>query len=204
MPQLQRFFCSNCKKPIDEVTVDGKPVPLVAYMVVGQVPDTDPVDLDTGSGVKVPSFIREAMQEYVTLRRFDWCINCLANLFGLTLCTAETDPLYSTEQVIATSTKLVGARAADMAALEKKQAPRAAVERHHDEVSRVMLAIKVGRGAMKAPKLPPKAMPAKVPPANVPPTPSLLTHPPPGIAPTGRRRKAKARKPIMAHVKPPE
>jgi hypothetical protein len=84
MPQHQRMYCTNCGESVYNKMIDGVRVPLVVYMVVGQPPDTGPaVDLDVGSPVKVPSFIREIMQTPVA--RVEFCVPCFAKIFGLKL-----------------------------------------------------------------------------------------------------------------------
>jgi hypothetical protein len=114
MPQLQRFFCSNCKRPIDEIQIEGKPVPLVVYFVVGQPPDTGaPVDLDEGSGVKVPSWVREIMQPHVPTARVELCIPCVAEIFGTKLVTADADPMFSKEATRETARAISLRRVAD-------------------------------------------------------------------------------------------
>jgi hypothetical protein len=182
MPQTQRYLCSNCERPIDEVKVGTKLVPLVAYLVVGQVPDAGPpIDL-LEDGVKVPSLIREIMQPHVSVARLEFCIPCFAELLGLKMYSAKDDPMYSPEQV-----KLTGSQLAE----RRQDNPHASsVEKHHDEVSRVLLGFKVGRGAVKAPKLP-KPVLVKHPEPKVP---SLRPAPQPGR----RARRGRA----VQHVEP--
>lgn len=198
MPQLQRFFCSNCLRPIDEVTIEGKPVPLVVYLVVGQPPDTGPpVDLDEGSGVKVPSWVREIMQPHVPTARVELCIPCVAEVFGTKLVTADADPMFSKEATRETARAISLRRVADDTARQRGEPSRSSVQQHHDTVSKVLQAVKVGRGALKAPKLPkpdpkPRAAPAPV----------LATAEPIGTslgAARNRARKAAAR-PQVKHV----
>lgn len=194
MPQMQRFFCSNCKRPIDEITIEGKPVPLVVYFVVGQPPDTGaPVDLDEGSGVKVPSWVREIMQPHVPTARVELCIPCVAELFGTKLVTADADPMFSKEATDETARALTRLNDADREAQRKGAPARTAVEQHHDTVIRALQAVKVGRGAAKAPKLPPPVKPPRAVPAPVPPVPSATS------ATRNRARKAAA-KPVVKHV----
>lgn len=144
MPQLNRMYCSNCKTSIYNVMVDGVRVPYVFYFVVGQPPDTGP-QLDVNAeGVKVPSFIRAILQAPVP--RAELCMNCVADIFGVPLVTAKEDPMYSDEQFD-----------------ENTQAIREVMQDESvDQVNtnaaimeRPLLAIKVGRGAVDAPALPP-------------------------------------------------
>jgi hypothetical protein len=143
MPQHQRMYCTNCGESVYNKTIDGERVPLVIYMVVGQPPDTGPaVDLDVGSPVKVPSFVREIMQTPVA--RVEFCVPCFAAIFGLTLVTADDDPMYSSAQAAENTASYNAVQLDDsIPAVEKSQQIHA----------RTLTAIQVGRGAKKAPKL---------------------------------------------------
>jgi hypothetical protein len=162
MPQLNRFYCSNCKESIYNVKIDGQRVPIIHYIVTGQPDDTGPPFDVNGEGVKVTSFTREMMQAHVPVKRVELCEQCFAEIFGLKLHTAESDPMYSAAQEAETA-KVVTAAQQDV--------ELQAVDRHAITVERPFLAIKVGRGARKAPKLPkapkpatardPRAVPAK-------------------------------------------
>jgi hypothetical protein len=206
MPQLQRFFCSNCLRPIDEITIEGKPVPLVVYFVVGQPPDTGPpVDLDEGSGVKVPSFIREIMQPHVPTARVELCIPCVAEVFGTKLVTADADPMFSKEATRETARAISLRRVADDTARQNGERTRTSVEQHHDTVARVLQAVKVGRGALKAPKLPkpdpkPHAAPAPVIAATEPAGATGAATPPRSLGAARNRARKAAARPQVKHV----
>lgn len=180
MPQLQRFYCSSHKGPIDEVKIGGKLVPIVIYMVAGQVPDSGaPVDIGLGSGVKLPSAVRELMQPHVPVARLEFCVPCFAEHLGLKLFTAEDDPMYSTEQTQVTASKLQER--------QQKDPNATSVDTHHATVERALLGFKVGRGALKAPKLPPVMVKRPIAPA-MPPRPA-------------RARKTAKRERVL-HVEP--
>jgi hypothetical protein len=143
MPQHQRMYCTNCGESVYNKMIDGERVPLVIYMVVGQPPDTGPnVDLDIGSPVKVPSFIREITQTPV--QRVEFCVPCFAQIFGLKLVTADEDPMYSKAQADEN-------RETYNAVQMDESLP--AVERSKQIHARTLTAIQVGRGAKKPPKL---------------------------------------------------
>jgi hypothetical protein len=159
MPQHQRMYCSNCGESVYNKMINGVRVPLVIYMVVGQPPDTGPnIDLDIGSPVKVPSFIREIMQTPVP--RVEWCVPCFAAIFGLKLVTADEDPMYSKAQA--------AENAATFSAVQQDDT-LPAVEKSKQIHARTLTAIQVGRGAKKPPKLardaPRKSLAAKKVPA---------------------------------------
>jgi hypothetical protein len=141
MPQLTRHYCSNCKNSIYNTMIDGKRVPIVHYIVTGQAEDTGPaVD---GKQVKLTSFSRESLQ--MPTARVELCEICFSQIFGLKLLTAEDDPMYSDEQ-------------AELTWQENQQLQQDPevqhVDRHARIASRALLAVKVGRGAARAPKLP--------------------------------------------------
>ncbi|MEX1185328.1 MAG: hypothetical protein WEA80_01905 [Gemmatimonadaceae bacterium] len=115
--------------------IDGVRVPLVAYMVVGQPEDTGPVIDATDPNVKLPSFVRAIMNTPVA--RVEWCMKCLADVFGLALVTPAEDPLYSDEQV-GEERKMIEALQADLDV--------SSVDRAKQVYARTMTAIKVGRG----------------------------------------------------------
>jgi hypothetical protein len=97
MPQLTRHYCSRCQIAIYNCMINGVRVPILLYFVIGQPDDTGEFDVN-GPGVMVPSFIREIMQSHVPVARAELCINCVSEVFGLALVTAEEDPMYSVEQ----------------------------------------------------------------------------------------------------------
>lgn len=166
MPQLNRMYCSNCTNSIFNTFVgpDGKRakegdpgavrVPLVLQMVVGQPEDTGPILDINGEGVRVPSFVREMQMPHVPVKRVELCMICVSELFGLPLVDAQSDPMYSIEQQRAT-------QEAVEPLLRDEKVDR--VKAFGKSFERSMLAIKVGRGAVKAPKLPPRVMHAEAP-----------------------------------------
>lgn len=151
MPQ-SRFYCSKCKQSIYNVLTDGVRVPLVAQIVFGQPEDTGPPLDVNGSGVKVPSAVREIMQDHVPIKRMELCNNCFAETFGLELVTAQTDPMYSVEQ--SAETKRVVLAAVEDPEVDQVSTNQVAMER-------VLLAVKVGRGEEAAPALPVDAVPVR-------------------------------------------
>lgn len=162
MPQQSRFYCSNCKNPIYNTFIgpDGKRaaegdkdavrVPLVHYIVTGQPDDTGaPFD---GKVARITSFTRETLQ--MPVQRVELCEICFAEVFGLKLLTAEADPMYSDEQAEVTAKGISEVQ-------QNVEIP--AVDKAHLIATRALHAIKVDRGAAKAPKLP-KPEPPKPPP----------------------------------------
>jgi hypothetical protein len=145
MPQLTRHYCSRCQAAIYNCMVDGVRVPILLYFVVGKPDDTGECDVN-GPGVKVPSFVREIMQPHVPVARAELCMNCLSEVFGVELVTAEEDPMYSIEQSDLTATEV-------RAVVTDVDTP--AVEKAATVMDRVFSAIQVGRGAKQAPPLPP-------------------------------------------------
>lgn len=145
MPQLTRHYCSNCKTSIYNCTINGVRIPLVLYFVIGQPADTGPPLAINDPGVKLPSFVRAMMLPHVPAARVELCMNCVAEVFGVKLVTAQEDPMYSAEQEAQTKAEV-------QAVVDDKEI---------DEVNTVakvmehpLLAFRVGRGARKAPKLP--------------------------------------------------
>lgn len=140
MPQMTRHYCSRCKRSIYNTGV-----PLVVQLIIGQPEDTgEPFDLEAPTS-KVPSFIREIMQ--LPIARLEFCVPCLADTFGLKVETPDSDPMFSPEQR--------DENASTYSAIRSKHEIDA-VEKHAQLAARTLLAIKVGRGAEKPPKLPPK------------------------------------------------
>jgi hypothetical protein len=150
MPQLTRHYCSRCQIAIYNCMVNGVRVPILLYFVIGQPEDTGEFDVN-GPGVMVPSFVREIMQPHVPFARAELCINCVSDVFGLALVTAEEDPMYSVEQSDLTAIEVRSVNS-------DKNIP--AVEKAATAMDRVFTAIEVGRGAMAAPALPPVTPPA--------------------------------------------
>lgn len=146
MPQLNRMYCSNCKTSIYNCMIDEIRIPLVLYFVVGQPGDTGPPLGINDPGVKLPSFVREIMQ--VPVARAELCMVCVAEFFGVKLVTAEEDPMYSVEQEAVT--KAVVEAVVQDAEIDEVNTIAKVMERP-------LLALKVGRGAKKAPKLPKSA-----------------------------------------------
>lgn len=197
MPNVNRMYCSNCKTSIYNTFIgpDGKRsaegtrgavrVPLVLYFVVGQPPDTGETLGVNDPGVKLPSFVRELMQAHVPVARVELCMLCVAEVFGTKLYTADADPMHSPEQTAVTATKLAAAITPAMPEVDK----------HALQMERALLAVKVGRGGAKAPKLPkPTGIGRRA--DGKPPAP--VTNAPP-IA-----RKPKREKPRVLHVEPPK
>jgi hypothetical protein len=91
MAHVNDFLCDDCGRWCSTVTIDGKPVPLVVYVVAGVSPDYAgaPVGLND-PGVKVPAFIRELMARPVP--RQEWCVECFAKRFGVPLEAAPEPP----------------------------------------------------------------------------------------------------------------
>lgn len=145
MPNLTRMYCSNCKNSVYNTMIDGVRIPLVLYFVVGQPGDTGPMLDVNGEGVKLPSFVRELMQPHVPVARVELCMNCVAEVFGVKLVTAKDDTMYSAEQAKLTA-KDVGEVVQD-ASIDEVNTTAKVMERP-------LLALRVGRGAKKAPKLP--------------------------------------------------
>lgn len=145
MPQLSRMYCSNCKISIYNCMVDDVRIPLVFYMVVGQPGDTGPPLGINDPGVKLPSFVRAMMLPHVPAARAELCMNCVAEVFGVKLVTADEDPMYSAEQEEATKAEV-------QPVIEDKSIDE--VTTTAKVMERPLLALKVGRGANKAPKLP--------------------------------------------------
>lgn len=145
MPQLNRMYCSNCKRSIYNVLIDGVRIPLVLYFVVGQPSDTGPPLGINDPGVKLPSFVRAMMLPHVPAARAELCMECVAEFFGVKLVTAEEDPMYSAEQEAVTKTEVE-------AVVQNKEINQ--VDTTAKVMERPLLALKVGRGAKKAPKLP--------------------------------------------------
>ena len=155
MPQLNRMYCSSCGNSIYNTFVgsDGKRakegdpgavrIPLVHYIVTGQPGDSGPILDRNGEGVRVTSFSREIAQTPV--QRVEFCEICFAETFGLPLLTAQEDPMYSAQQQELTT------RAID-AVVQDQNIDEVATSAKIME--RPLLALKVGRGAEKAPKLP--------------------------------------------------
>lgn len=139
------MYCSNCKSSVYNTMIDGVRIPLVFYMVVGQPPDTGPPLGINDPGVKLPSFVRAMMLPHVPVARAELCMNCVAEVFGVPLLTAQDDPLYSREQEAETKIE-VDAVVQDKTIDEVTTTAKV--------MERPLLALKVGRGAEKAPKLP--------------------------------------------------
>jgi hypothetical protein len=158
MAELSRHYCVRCETSIFNVRTDDVRVPIVFKITIGQPDDTGP-KLDVNApGVRLPSVTREAMQDHVFVKSFSLCNNCVSEVFGLPLLTAEEDPMYSQDQAEA-SMRSVRAAAED--AEVDELATRAI------SLERAILAIQVGRGAVPAPPLAPvraKAIP--LPPAS--------------------------------------
>jgi hypothetical protein len=83
MTQAVRHYCDSCGRSVYNVEIDGKRVPLVFYMVVGQPPDTGPVIGLNDPGIKVPQFVRELMA--TPTARMELCMECLAIALNLPL-----------------------------------------------------------------------------------------------------------------------
>lgn len=148
MPQLNRMYCSNCKNSVYNTMIDGVRIPLVFYMVIGQPADTGPPLGINDPGVKLPSFVRAMMLPHVPVARAELCMNCVAEVFGVKLVTAQEDPMYSAEQEAEAKAEvqpIIDDKAIDEVTTTAKI------------MERPLLAIKVGRGAERAPKRP-KAM----------------------------------------------
>jgi len=141
------------------VTIDGIRIPLVLYFVVGQPEDTGPPFGINDPGVKLPSFIRELMQPHVPLKRVELCMVCAADIFGVELVTAQTDPMHSAEQQ---------AESAQEAMVTLQDNTLDAVTKDSTVLARSLLAVKVGRGAVPAPPLPPPAPVPEVEPVATP------------------------------------
>lgn len=94
MPQLTRHYCSRCARSIFNVEIDGKKIPLVIQMTIGQPADTgEPINVNDPE-VKLPHFIREIMHLAQGLQRVELCVACFALVFGLPLVTAEEDEMW--------------------------------------------------------------------------------------------------------------
>lgn len=146
MPQMSRYHCSRCKESIFNCLIDDKRIPLVFYMVVGQIPDAVE-DLDVNAeGVKVPSFIREMMATPGGTQRIDLCIKCLAEVFGLDLVAAADDPMYDSN-----NDKIPDAR--------QLAAGVGQVEAWHRLHVRPLHAIMVGQGRAQVSDLPAEYLP---------------------------------------------
>lgn len=89
------FLCDTCGESCGEgCTINGKKLPLVAYMVVGIPPgaklldQNSPGTLDLNApGIFVPQIVRELMAQPVARR--EWCMKCLAKAFKLPLVDAK-------------------------------------------------------------------------------------------------------------------
>lgn len=160
MPQLPRHYCSRCQIAIYNCMIDGVRVPILLYFVVAQPDDTGEFDVN-GPGVRLPSFVRELMQPHVPVARAELCMNCMSEVFGLALVTAEEDPMYSIEQSDLTAIQV-------RAVTSNKGIP--AVQKAATAMDRVFTAIQVGRGARAAPPLPPPT-PIEIPVEDAPPNP---------------------------------
>jgi hypothetical protein len=147
MPQLNRHYCSRCQTAIYNCMIDGQRVPILLYFVVGQPDDTGVFDAN-GAGVRLPSFVREIMQAHVPVARAELCMNCVSELFGVELVTAQEDSMYSIEQTKLTAVQI-------RAVATDSDIP--AVQKAATVMDRVFLAFQVGRGALTAPPLPPPA-----------------------------------------------
>ena len=162
------MYCSSCKNSIFNTFVgkdgkranDGDPdavrVPLIFYFVVGQAADTGPPLGINDPGVKLPSFVRAMMLPHVPVARVELCMICVSEVFGVPLLTAEEDPLYSAEQE--SETKVEVEAVVQNAEIDEVATAAKVMERP-------LLALKVGRGAEKAPPLPrsPKQVAAPAP-----------------------------------------
>lgn len=94
MAQLTRHYCTRCERSIYNVEIDGKRIPLVIQMVIGQPTDTGaPLEVN-GDGVKLPSFIREIMHLPEGLQRVELCVPCFAEIFGIPCVTAAEDEMW--------------------------------------------------------------------------------------------------------------
>lgn len=96
MPQIQRMYCSKCGISIGLVEVRGKRVPLVAYMVLGQGPDTGRPVAWADPEMAIPSFARELglSQIHGGPSRIELCMNCLADFMNVPLVTPSEDPMF--------------------------------------------------------------------------------------------------------------
>jgi hypothetical protein len=139
------MYCANCQNSVYNTMIDGVRVPLVFYMVVGQPADTGPPLGINDPGVKIPSFVRALMLPHVPVARAELCMNCVSLIFGVPLLTAEEDPMYSAEQEAETKADV-------QPVIEDKAIDE--VTTTAKIMERPLLALKVGRGAEKAPKLP--------------------------------------------------
>lgn len=142
---LQRYYCMSCRESIYNKTLNGVRIPLIFYFVLGQPDDTGPALDVMAKDVAVPSFVREFFHPDLPNQPVELCIPCVALLFGLKVYTPDKDPMHSPEQMRDTSNELKALKA---------NTTDPAVDRRHAIFGRVLTGIKVGRLAMKPPKLP--------------------------------------------------
>lgn len=86
--QVNDYICDTCGESCGEgCEINGKKIPLVAYLVVGVPPSYkgEPVDLNA-PGSYVPQIVRELMAQPIARR--EWCVKCFAKAFGLELLEA--------------------------------------------------------------------------------------------------------------------
>lgn len=143
---ISRFYCTRCTRSVYNCIIDGVRVPIVLQFNIGQIPDSGaPLDVNA-PGVKVPAWIREAMQPYVPSANGNLCMDCVAEVFGTPCVDAEEDSMFSREQ-----SELSASAAQDVVGNPEVDLVNtvAAV------FGRVFEAIEVGRGAKPAPSLPP-------------------------------------------------
>ena len=76
--QGNRFACSRCGESIYNVTVDGKPAPIVFYMVAGLHPEYAPDQVDLNA-LAIPQWLRELL--VARTPRADLCVNCVIVTF---------------------------------------------------------------------------------------------------------------------------
>lgn len=87
MAQGQRYHCDRCGESVYNCLIEGVRVPIVVYMVAGVIPDYPTPFDDSAPDVKMPQMVREMMD--LPESRVEWCVACLAEVFGLRLVTAE-------------------------------------------------------------------------------------------------------------------
>jgi len=156
MPEQPRVICTRCGRSVFTVAISGpdgepRPIPIVTRITVGQPQDTGPDVNVLDPNVRVPSFIRSLLQ--TPLHRMELCVWCVGEIFGQPLVSPDEDPMYDED----VADYHVGLNKVFGDDGQRKALGEASLLRQMH--ARSLLAVQVGRGAMKAEDVPPEHKP---------------------------------------------
>ena len=161
---VQRHHCFKCGDSVYNKIINGVRVPFVMYFIVAQPPDTGKRINPNRTGanaIPLPHFARELlnMSEFGGGEpRVEICMQCVSDIFGLPLVTADQDPMFDGDMDNIPDVRQI-----------KNDGEMDSVARERIRLWRVFFAIALGRGTVTIDQLPLRFRP---PPLFVPPAPT--------------------------------